>query len=190
MVLTPYGIQYVNGRETERMNFKRHILPILIIILLIFVDQATKQLVIKYIPLHKEVHVIGDKIVFTHIKNSGSAWSLLEGKTVFLLIITFIVMAGLIYIYHNIVNLNDYFALKCSIISILGGAVGNMIDRLRMGCVTDFIYFKFIHFPVFNFADICVTVSIFVVLFLFIFKYKSEDMDKIFGDKKEDSMEE
>ena len=55
----------------------------------------------------------------------------------------------------------------------MGGAIGNMIDRIRFKYVTDFIYFKIINFPVFNVADIFVTVSVFVLIFLFILKYKS-----------------
>ena len=55
-----------------------------------------------------------------------------------------------------------------------------MIDRIRLGYVTDFIYFKIINFPLFNFADICVTVSIFILVILFIFKYKADEIEEIF----------
>ena len=166
------------------MNFKKYILPVLTIIFIAAIDQFSKYLIIRNVPLHYEIPVIGDAVVITHIHNSGSAWGILSGKIALLLIITFIVTIGLFYIYHNIVNEDKYRILRCGIVAILGGALGNMIDRIRFGYVTDFIYFKIINFPVFNVADIFVTVTIFVLLFVFIFVYKSEDFDVIMGDKK------
>ena len=177
------------------MKAKKYILPIIIILLLAVIDQITKYFVIKYISYesNEEIPVIGDLLVLTHIHNSGAAWGSFTGKIPFLLIITAIVTAALIYVYHNIVDKKGFMPIKIGIIAILGGALGNLIDRIRFGYVTDFIYVKVINFPVFNFADICVTVSIFVLLFLFIFKYKNEDFDVILGEKnkkKQDESEE
>ena len=62
---------------------------------------------------------------------------------------------------------------------IIAGAIGNFIDRVSQGFVVDFLYFKLIHFPVFNVADIYVTCSVFVLAFLLLFYYKEEDIDRI-----------
>ena len=62
---------------------------------------------------------------------------------------------------------------------IAGGAIGNSIDRMRLGYVIDFFYFKLIDFPVFNVADIFVTVSVVLLIFFILFFYKEEDLDKI-----------
>ena len=59
-------------------------------------------------------------------------------------------------------------------------AIGNFIDRLKLGYVVDFFYFKLIDFPVFNVADIYVTVGTFILAFLLLFYYKEEDLDRIF----------
>ena len=166
------------------MKTKRYAALVIVTIILAAIDQLTKYLVVQNIELHKEIPVIGDAVVLTYIRNTGTAWSLLSGKTVFLLIITIIVCLLLIYVYHNIVEEDGFGLVRFLIMAIMGGAIGNMIDRIRLKYVVDFIYFKIIKFPVFNFADICVTVSIFLLLFICIFKLKSEDVDILLGDKK------
>lgn len=170
--------------DNKNNKIIRYATLIIVSLILAAIDQLTKYLVIQNIELKQEIPVIGDAVVLTYIRNTGTAWSLLSGKTWFLIIVTFIVCAGIIYIYHNVILEDRFRALRVFLITIMGGAIGNMIDRVRLQYVIDFIYFKIINFPVFNFADICVTVSIFAILFLFIFKYKSEDFDIILGDKK------
>ena len=174
----------MDNKDNKNTKITRYAALIIFSVILALIDQITKYLVIQNIELKEEIPVIGDAVVLTYIRNTGTAWSLLSGKTVFLLIVTFIVCAGIIYIYNNIILEDRFRALRIFLITIMGGAIGNMIDRIRLQYVIDFIYFKIINFPVFNFADICVTVSIFVILFLFIFKYKTEDFDIILGDKK------
>ena len=173
--------------EKKNNAFVRYVISFITIIVLALVDQYTKFLIVQNIPVGKEVSVIGDGVVLTQLHNTGAAWSSFSGKISFLLIITLLVSVLLIYVYIIIRNEEKFKIARVFIVIILGGAIGNLIDRIRLGYVVDFIYFKIIHFPVFNFADICVTVSMFILVFLFFFKYKSEDMDVIFGsDKKED----
>ncbi|MBP3233302.1 MAG: signal peptidase II [Eubacterium sp.] len=165
----------------NNVKIKRYAVLVIVALLLAVIDQITKYMVVSSIKLHDEIPVIGNAVVITYIRNTGTAWSLFSGKTVFLLIITFVVCAALIYVYKNIITEDKYAILRWLITAMFGGAIGNMIDRIRLHYVIDFIYFKIIKFPVFNFADICVTVSIFITLFLFIFKYEGEDLDIIFG---------
>ena len=70
--------------------------------------------------------------------------------------------------------------LRICAVFIFSGAIGNFIDRLKLGYVVDFFYFKLIDFPVFNVADIYVTVGTFILAFLLSFYYKEEDLDRIF----------
>ena len=67
------------------------------------------------------------------------------------------------------------------------GAVGNTIDRVYFGYVTDFIYFKLIDFPTFNVADIWITCATFILLFLILFKYKEDDFDFLKSNKVENN---
>ena len=109
---------------------------------------------------------IGDFDVFslTHIRNSGAGWSILEGKTVFLIAFTSLIM--LVILFYMIIQrktMNKFEMLSLTL--ILAGGVGNLIDRARMIIdpeftgVIDYIKLDFINFPIFNFADICVVVG-------------------------------
>ena len=167
--------------------FKNYILPLIIIAVLVLVDQLIKLVVVDKIELAKEVPVIGDAVVITYLKNTGAAWSFMSGKTIILVIISVIVIGALGYFYKNLLADDKYRILRICIIFIVGGAIGNMIDRIRLGYVVDYIYFKIIHFPVFNFADICVTVCMFLMVILLLFKFDSKDMMVLIGEKPEDS---
>ena len=72
-----------------------------------------------------------------------------------------------------------YLPLRACAVLIAAGAVGNFIDRIRLGYVVDFLYFKLIDFPIFNVADIYVTVSTALFIVLLCFYYKEEDIDRI-----------
>lgn len=165
---------------------KRIALSLLLIIALAAIDQFTKYLIIKKLNLYDEYSLIGNSLVLKHIHNEGSAWGMLSGKMWLLLIITAVAFIVMVYVYKNISSDDKFKPLRICILFIAGGAIGNLIDRIRLGYVTDFIYFKLIDFPVFNFADICVTCSVFVVIILCIFKYKGKDLDIIIGEKEHD----
>ena len=77
-----------------------------------------------------------------------------------------------------------YAPLRICAIFILAGGLGNFIDRVRLNYVVDFFYFELIDFPIFNVADIYVTVTMFVLLYLIFFYYKEEDLDGIFSRRK------
>ena len=73
-----------------------------------------------------------------------------------------------------------FLPLRICAVLIMAGAYGNCIDRIRYGYVVDFFYFKLIDFPIFNVADIYVTVSVAAVIILLFFYYKEEDLDRVF----------
>jgi signal peptidase II len=154
------------------MKDKKIISGLIISIISMIIDQAIKLLVIKNFELHEEKKVFGDIFTLYYIRNTGSAWGMLA-----------IFIIG--YVYCNIPN-KKYTILRVCLALILGGALGNLIDRIRLNYVVDYLYFKLIDFPVFNFADICVTVPVALVVLLCIFKYKGDDFDVIMGEKRLD----
>ena len=163
------------------------IISLIVVAILVVIDQISKLWIVKnMVPYKDEKKVIDGVFSLRFIKNSGAAWGSFSGKTILLLVISIILIVAMLYVYKNIIFENKYLELKICILFILGGAIGNMIDRIRLGFVIDFIEAKFINFPIFNFADICVTVCMFVVLALFLFKYKDEDMDVMLARKKSD----
>ena len=164
------------------MKKKPIIIGLIISILAMIIDQIIKIIVVNNIRLNGEIKLIGDIFTLHYIRNEGSAWGMLSGHTWLLIVISFFAMAVIGYVFQNICH-PRYTSLRICLALILGGALGNLIDRIRLHYVIDYLYFKLINFPVFNFADICVTVPVFLMILLVIFKYKGNDFDVIMGDK-------
>ena len=161
------------------------ILWIITIAATILLDQFTKLITIHFLEVGESVTAIPYIINFYHIKNTGAAWGMFsDNRWVFLLISFAAIIAMPIFLYKY---RKAPFLFGFSLSLIIGGAVGNMIDRLFApnGGVTDFIQFDFIDFPVFNVADICVCVGA-CLLFIYL-----AFMDKVIfpPDKKDTESE-
>ena len=162
------------------MKAKKFIISLIIVAVIVLADQITKLLIVNNYNLKDEKQIIGDFLVLTYIRNSGAAWGSFAGKTAILVIFSIIVFIFIFRSYIRILEDPKYKPIRICYLCVVGGAIGNMIDRIRLHYVIDFIYFKFIDFPVFNIADIFVTLSVIVLVILFIFKYKDEDYEIIF----------
>lgn len=143
-------------------------LYVLCSLLIIAADQLTKALVVANISLGEIVPVLDGLFHLTFLKNEGMAWSLLEGGRWFFVVVTVLAFACLFYILKKkwITHPTGFAAVSM----IAGGALGNFIDRVRMGYVVDMIAVEFIDFPVFNVADcfiVCggILLAVFVLFF-------------------------
>lgn len=157
---------------------------------LIGIDQLTKILIDANMQLHDSVSLIafGDTQVLnlTYERNTGAAFSILEGKQIFLVIITAIVIVGMIWFMLSGRTKKPQYIWCMSL--IVAGGIGNLIDRIIRGSVVDFIDFKIIKFAVFNFADICAVVgSIGLLLFVIIEEIKESKKKKETGMVKADA---
>lgn len=110
----------------------------------------------------------------THIRNEGAAWSILEGKMWFFYIVTAITSVVVVYFLYK--NQEESKWLLVGLGLILGGAIGNFIDRLRLGFVVDMFQVEFFNFPIFNVADIALTIG---VICVFIYIILDEKTDKV-----------
>ena len=129
---------------------------LLIATIIIAADQFTKHL-IRSLPLTYTYDVIGNLLRIVHVENSGAAFGLFSGNRRFLLIVPAIVIAvAVVYIIRQEDQGIGDRLVKLSFTLIAAGGIGNMIDRLIFGHVTDMIAFSFFP-PVFNVADIAVT---------------------------------
>ncbi|MBR1739441.1 MAG: signal peptidase II [Ruminococcus sp.] len=131
--------------------------------LLVGADQFLKYAVNEFIDLGEIIEVIkigGVKIFsLTHIRNKGAAWSMMEGKKWFLVALPVaVVLVGMIYMFAIRKRKYNKFEMV-SLSMIIAGGVGNLIDRVRMGEVIDYILFEPVNFPIFNFADICIVIG-------------------------------
>jgi signal peptidase II len=136
-------------------------------ILVLVADQITKNLVIERVPENSSIEIIKGFLYITHVKNSGAAFGMFQGYTNILAIIS-IVAIVLIIILKVILKL-DFAFYNVSLGFILGGAIGNLIDRYFMGEVTDFINLIFI--PVFNIADSSLIIGFCLIIILIIREY-------------------
>lgn len=166
-------------KRNSTFKIKIFILPIIIIGLLTALDQLTKFIITSRFGLYETKPVIQDVFSITYIQNTGVAWGMFKGKRIIFLILTFIALLFAFRIYYNVYNKKKYIPIRICLILLISGALGNMLDRIRLGYVVDFFSFELIDFPVFNVADIMVVVSFFLLFFLLIFKYSNEEFDEI-----------
>ena len=126
-------------------------------VLFVAIDYISKYIVSSNMYLGETIPLIKDVFHITYVLNDGAAFSMLQGKTLFLIIFTALII-GAVLVYLFIKKPKDKLLLM-SIALILSGAVGNLIDRIMTGHVVDFLDFRLINFPVFNVADCYVTIG-------------------------------
>lgn len=156
-----------------------YIISAITVIILVILDQITKwQALTKLKPIKNTV-VIKGFLDFTFVENRGAAFGILSGKRVFFILLTVVVAAGIIYSFYKLPKTREYNWLKCGLVLVLSGAIGNVIDRAVRGYVVDFLEVTFIKWPVFNLADIYVVVGACFILFLSLFVIKEEEKKEV-----------
>ncbi|MFO3664786.1 signal peptidase II [Anaerococcus sp. ENR0831] len=115
----------------------------------------------------------GTLVNFTYLENRGAAFGILQDSRLFFIILTLVIVAALVYYFVKNYKKNHKI-LNIALAMIISGAIGNFYDRLFQGYVVDFIEFAFVKFPVFNIADIFVTLGSFLMIIYLIFFEESE----------------
>lgn len=144
-------------------------IAIVIILILTICDQLLKSWVASSIILGGSKQLIPGIIELTNLRNSGAAWSIFEGQQTFFTIITII---AIIVIGYFIWQYRKNIPMLIGLSLIMAGTIGNFIDRLRQGYVVDMFETTFINFPIFNIADMCLTLG---VIWLIICILKEKD---------------
>ncbi|HHV98570.1 MAG TPA: signal peptidase II [Clostridiaceae bacterium] len=142
----------------------------IIVILIIAADQVSKFFITKNVDLGELIEIIRNFFYITYIRNKGAAWSIFQNGRYFFIVMT--IIASILIIYFLLKSKNKILSLSLSF--ILGGAIGNLIDRIAAGSVVDFLEFHFwsYRFPVFNVADIFITTGTILLAYYLIFIYK------------------
>ena len=153
---------------------KKQIRIYIYIIGLILIDQLSKVWALSALRGTEGIAVIPNVFELSY---RGAAFGILQDHQIFFVLITVAAAVILTWIYRRIPQTKKYIPLRISYALIMAGAFGNLIDRVFRGYVVDFFYFKWIDFPVFNVADIYVTVTMILLLILILFFYKEEDLD-------------
>lgn len=140
---------------------------------LIGIDLLIKKIVVDNISLYEDVDFIKNILGWTYVQNTGMAWSMFDSNPALLSLFTGIIIVGaLIYL---ALPLNRPLVYEICIPVILAGGAANMIDRITRGFVVDYIKTLFVDFPVYNFADCCVTCGAFVLIIYLIYEIIKEE---------------
>lgn len=180
--------------DINQKNMLLRGLAAIFIIMLVVLDQWTKILAVEHLMGNKPIVILDGIFELTYVENRGAAFGMLSGGVDFFVIVTCILVPIMLYLLTKIddivlkfgenVNSKAYSALKVVIVFLIAGAIGNFIDRIVNGFVVDFFYFKLIDFPVFNVADIYVTLATIALLFILFFTLKERELDYIIYPKK------
>ena len=166
---------------------KKRTSPLLLLIagaILVIFDQFTKYLAVSHLAGREARVLIPGILELRYLENNGAAFSMLQNQQWFFYILTAVFLIFAIWLMRKIPqNTSEFNPLLWSLAILCAGAVGNLIDRIMHRYVIDFIYFSVINFPIFNVADIYVTVSVILLIILVLFHYKETDLQKIFGRK-------
>jgi signal peptidase II len=154
---------------------RKYITFVLIVAGIILIDQVTKALITQRFLLHENLEIIPGFFDLTYIRNTGGAFGLLAGepswsRTGLFLVVACIALAIILYLYKRIPPGKPW--LEAGLAMTFGGAVGNIIDRVRCGDVVDFLDFHIgtLHWPAFNVADSCISVGVGIFCFYLLFK--------------------
>lgn len=143
----------------------------LIAVICIVIDRLTKIYISAKLDLGESIPIFKNVFHITYHLNDGAAFSILQGRRVFLIITTVLILSSIIL--YVIIKKPKNKLVLLSLSMVVGGALGNLIDRIKYGSVIDFLDFRLINFPVFNMADTFVVLGA-ICLFIASIKYGEE----------------
>ena len=163
--------------KKERKSVLWYVTGVIGTLLLIAFDQWTKRLAVSYLKGKDDIILIKNVLQLHYLENRGAAFGILQGQFVIFIILCIVFLAAGTYLFIKIPKTKHYLPIAAAVVMIAAGGIGNLIDRIRLNYVVDFIYASFINFPVFNVADIYVTVATFGLVLLILLFYKEKDFD-------------
>lgn len=153
------------SRSTAAKPFAALAIPALVVLLLVIADQVTKWMVVRWIGPDADSHrfeLAGAYLAFEYVENRGAAFGILSGRTVMLVILALLVAVVFYMVIRH--ELPRSPLMRLVVILIAAGAVGNLIDRIRLGHVVDFVAVGI--WPKFNIADACISLGILLLVYV------------------------
>ena len=191
--------------QLDKKIVKNVVISGFITIFMIFLDQITKWLAVVNLKDKPAFVIWKDVFELHYLENQSAAFGVdflsiiqrifqfqyfidhpdvfLKVRMAFFTVLTILVVILFIVMYFKIPWNKHFMWLKVILLLFVAGAIGNLIDRMCQNYVVDFFYFKLINFPIFNVADIYVTVAAIMFIVLCLFYYKEEDFEFLFPDK-------
>lgn len=157
-----------------RAKSKQIVWPLLVTALIIVSDQVTKAFIVAWLKPQGSVSIIGDLLRLTFVTNTGVAFGMLTGIP-YVLTVPIVILIGVI-VFYLVKTLGQSFLLTLALSLELGGALGNLIDRVRLGYVVDFV--KFPYWPAFNVADSCVVIGAIGLAFVLLWQDRDQSVQE------------
>lgn len=174
-----------NSTKERLKKFVILLLDAIVMAALIFIDQYTKYMAVLRLKNKPAFSIINGVLEFNYLENTGAAFGMLQNQRIFFIFVEVIVLSVIAYILYKTPTRKKYNLMHILLTLIAAGAIGNMIDRVRLNYVVDFIYIVIINFPIFNMADIYVTIATAILILALLFYYKESDLGFIgFNQKK------
>lgn len=136
-------------------------LALILVVVTVFLDQLSKHFVVTYLKNQHPLTIIEGLLSFTYVENRGAAFGILQDRKIFFIVVTVITLFILLYIFFRYYKHLNLWTIT-SLSMIMGGTIGNFIDRMRLDFVVDFISLRFFNrynFAVFNLADTFIVVG-------------------------------
>lgn len=191
--------------QLDKKIVKNTVISGFVTIFMIFLDQITKWLAVVNLKNKQSFVIWKDVFELHYLENQSAAFGVdllsiiqklfqfqyfidhpdvfLKVRMAFFTVLTILVVILFIVMYYKIPWDKHFMWLKVILVFFVAGAIGNLIDRVCLNYVVDFFYFKLINFPIFNVADIYVTVAAILFIILCLFYYKEEDFELLFPAK-------
>ncbi len=160
------------------MNKKiRLCMDVVLVIVLVWLDQFTKKLAVDKLMDKPAFPIINGVLEFDYLENRGVAFGMFQGQRILILLVGVVVIAGLLYLMLKMPSGRKYTIFHVITAFIIAGGIGNIIDRVSLEYVIDFISFVLIDFPIFNVADCYVTCGVIAMCIMILFVFKEDDLD-------------
>ena len=163
--------------DKGNIKIKPYLIALPFIAIAVFVDQLSKWFAVEYLKGSGSFSIIEGVFSLRYLENRGAAFGIFYGHQLFLIVVAVVLSFAILYLYGRIPSGRRYNLLRVVHILIISGAIGNLIDRVRLGFVIDFLFFELINFPIFNIADSFIVIACMLLLFSILFYYKDNELE-------------
>lgn len=158
-------------------TLQSYLLAVSICFVLIALDQITKWMAVLHLKDQSPFTIWDGVFKLEYLENRGAAFGLMQDRQILFAIGALFIVGMVAFFYKKMPHTSRFYILRICSVLICAGAIGNLIDRIRLNYVVDFLYFELIDFPIFNVADCYVVVACFLFAFSIFFYYKEEELN-------------
>lgn len=164
-------------KDKNTKSIQSYLLAVIGCIVLIVLDQFTKWLAVVHLKDQEPFVIWKGVFKLEYLENRGAAFGIMQDRQILFAVGAVVIVCLIGFIYGRMPHTSRYYLLRICAVMICAGAIGNMIDRLRLNYVVDFFYFELINFPIFNVADCYVVVACILFAFAILFYYKEDELN-------------